>query len=135
MNLGQVYQSINSWKRFAEVNMRPKVAFAILKYSKVVTAEFDLIESKRRALVYEVTEAESGTDVRLERGTLELEEFVQKFNELLVVESDIKQIDMNLSDAVGAIDEKDESLTVSDLALLEPFFKDYVGPVEEKADE
>lgn len=128
MNLGTIFQSVESWRKLSAINMRPKVAFAVLKYSKKVGAEFELIEERRKALIYEVTGAKPGTDVRVEPDSKELRAYLEKFNELLAIESDLEQVDLNLSDAIEAVDEKDETLTVRDLAVLEPFFVDYEEP-------
>ncbi len=125
MNLGTIFQSVESWRKLSTINMKPKVAFAVLKYSKKVGAEFELIEEKRRELVYEITGAEVGTEVKIEPGSRELVEYMGKFSELLVVESDLEQVDLKLSDVIEAVDEKDEALTVRDLAVLEPFFADH----------
>lgn len=135
MNFGQIYQSINAWEKLAAINMKPKVAFVILRYSKLVRSEFELVNTKREELIREIADVEKEQDVKLEPGTPELATFIEKFNEMLQCSSPLCQIDMKLEDAIEAVDEKDETLTVQDLAFLEPFFKDYVDPAAEKADE
>jgi len=124
MLLGHVFQSVESWTKLATINMRPKVAFAVLKYSKKVGAEYDLIEEKRKAIIHEITNTEVGTEAKIEDGSDELQNYIGKFNELLQLDSDLEDFDEKLCDVIDAVDEKDETLTVQDLARLEPFFAD-----------
>lgn len=136
MLIGQVFNSISAWQKLSGVNMRPKLALKVLRYTKLVSDEHSHAEKMRTALIYEVSGAKEGEDVKLEPGTPELAAFVEKFNEVLQTESDLQPLDMDLSDVVEAVDEKDESLTVSDLALLEPFFLcDEVTTLAEQAEE
>lgn len=124
MFLGQIFQSIDSWRKLSGINMKPKLAYKILKYTKLVTAEYEIAEKQRVALIHEVTGTKDGEDAKIEPGTPELQEYVGRFNEVMVTESTLEQLDMNLSDAIDAVDEKNETLTINDLALLEPFFTD-----------
>ena len=134
MLLGQVFQSTDSWTKLSRINMRPKIALAILRYSKAVSAEYVLVEEKRKALIHEITKTEPGTEAKIEPGSKELTEYVNSFKEILQLESDMIQFHLKLSEVVDAVDEKDETLTVQDLAVLEPFFGDYVQPEQEKAE-
>jgi len=134
MLLGQIFQSTNSWAKLSRVNMKPKIALTILRYSKAVSAEYDLVEEKRKALIHEITKTEPGTEAKIEPGSDDLAEYVNRFNEILQLDSSVEQIQLKLSEAVDAVDEKDETLTVQDLAVLEPFFDDYVQPEQEKTE-
>ena len=40
----------------------------------------------------------------------------------MLTETDLKPLDMDFEIMVNAVDEKDETLSVQDLAMLEPFF-------------
>ena len=135
MLLGQIFQSINAWKKLSAVNMKPKLAYKVLKYTKKVSAEYDIAEKQRVALIHEVTGTKEGEEAKIEPDSPEIAKYVEKFNEIMLTESTLSRIDLELGDVVDAVDEKDETFTVSDLALLEPFFKDYVEPVAaEEAD-
>jgi hypothetical protein len=122
MILGQVFQSAASWQKLSGINMKPKIAYAILKYSKLVGVEHGIIEEMRVALIRKITGTEEGKEARIEPNTLELAAYVEEFNKVLVAESSLKPLDMIFEDVVNAVDDGDESLTVSDLAMLEPFF-------------
>ena len=120
--LGQIFQSIGAWQRLSGVNMKPKLAYAILKYSKLVTAEHEIAEKQRVALIHEITKTADGEDAKIEPGTPEFRDYVERFNAVMLTETDLKPLDVVFEKVVNAVDDKDESLTVSDLAMLEPFF-------------
>lgn len=125
MLLGQVFQSIEAWRKLSNINMQPKLAYKILKYTKLVSAEHEIAERQRVALIHELTNTKDGEDAKIEPNTDEFRVYVGKFNEIMLTESTLSQLDMDFEEVVNAVDEKDESLTVSDLAMLEPFFKCY----------
>lgn len=131
MLLGQIFQSFSAWQKLAGINMRPRLAYKILKYTKAVSAEYDIAESQRKALIREITGTRGGEDARIEPNTPEIQVYVSKFNEIMLTEVSLDRIDLALADVVDAVDEKDETLTVQDLALLEPFFSDYEEPTED----
>ncbi len=122
MNCGDVFQSMEAWQKFSGIRMKPKVAYKVLKYAKLVLAEREIIESQRVALIHEITNTEAGSEVKIEPGTNEFKAYVNGMNEVLSVESSIKPLDLDFSEVIDALDEKDESVTVSDLSALEPFF-------------
>ncbi len=128
MQLGQIFSSIESWRKLSVVNLKPKIAYAIFKYTALVTAEAEVVEKQRTALIYEVTGTESGTEVKLGPGEPGWDLFVQGFNEILSQESDLKPIDMDMEEVVDALDGKDDVLSVSDLARLEVFFSTPAEP-------
>jgi len=122
MILGQIFQSLESWQKLSAINMNAAIAYKILKYTKLVTDEYAVIEKQRVALIHEAAGTEDGEEVRLESGTPEFEYYVEKFNAVLAVESDLAVSSVEFSEVVNAVDEKDESLSVQDLGKLEPFF-------------
>ena len=131
MLLGEVFQSIQAWQKLSNINMKPKLALKILRYTKLMSAEHEHAEKLRVALIHELTNTEDGQDAKIEPNTPEFEAYVTRFNEIMQSESDLKQLDVGFEEVVNAVDEKDETLAVSDLAMLEPFFKVGDEPVEE----
>ncbi len=120
-----VFQSIKSWQKLSGIPMRPKSALAVLRYTKLVEAEYNHIEKLRVALAYEISGAAEGTEVKIDPDTPEAQEFSRRFNEILSQDSSLAPMSgVYLDGIVGALDGKEDSLTVSDLALLEPFFLD-----------
>jgi len=122
MLLGQIFQSIEAWKKLSAVNMKPAVAYKILKYTKLVAAEHEIAEKQRIALIHDVTSTEEGAEAKIEPGSPEFVEYVTKFNEVMSQESDLPKVEIALDTIVAALDGKDDVLSVSDLAALEPFF-------------
>lgn len=122
MLLGQIFASLESWRKLSAVNMKPKIAYAILKYTALVSAEAEVIEKQRTALIYEVTCTLPGTEVKLEPDGFGWRQFVQGFNEILSQESDLEPISLSMDEVIDALEGKDDVLSVSDLARLEPFF-------------
>ena len=131
MLLGQIFQSIEAWKKLAGINMKPKLAYKVLKYTKKVSAECEIAEKQRVALIREITGTKEGEEAKIEPNSPEIQEYVRRFNEIMLLESSLSRLDLDFSDVINAVDEKDETLSVSDLALLEVFFSDYEEPVEE----
>ncbi len=138
MLCSQVFQSIAAWQKLSGVSMKPKLAFKILMYTKKVAAEHEAVEKQRIALVHEITGTKPGEEVKIEPDTDEFKKYIVGLQEILLVESDLKPLDLDFEEVVNAVDKKDESLTIADLSALEPFFKccpddcdcDNVVPVE-----
>jgi len=122
MILGQIWQSIQAWQKLSKINMRPKLAYKILKYTQQVSAEYDIIERQRVALIHELTNTKEGESAKIEPNTPESLAYGTRFNEILLQESDLPLCALDFEEVVDTVDEKDESLTVNDLAVLEPFF-------------
>jgi len=122
MLLGQIFQSLDSWRKLSSVNLKPKIAYAILKYTKLVSDEHAIAEKQRVALIHEITATKEGEDAKIEPGTPEFAEYVAKVNEIMLQESSLDPINLELEEVVNALDGKDDVLSISDLALLEPFF-------------
>ena len=123
MILGQIWQSIQVWQKLAKITMRPKLAYKILKYFQQVSEEVDVIEKQRMALIHELTDTKEGENAEIKPNTPEMAAFIARFNEILLEESDLPLCELDCEEVVNAVDEKDESLTVADLAMLEAFFQ------------
>lgn len=122
MNYGQVSQSIPSWQKISGISMKPKLAFAILKYTKKVSEAFDLAEKLRIALIHAITNTKLGEDVKIEPKTEEFNKYISGLQEIMSERVDLELIDLNFEEVVNSVDDKDVSLSVSDLAKLEVFF-------------
>lgn len=123
MKAVEVFQSIQTWQKLAGIVMKPVIAFKILRYTKLVSAEFEHIEKQRVDLAYEISGTPRDKNVKLEPGTSELMEFQQRFSEVLDVETTLPLLRLDLETVVTALDGKEDVLTVQDLAMLEPFFQ------------
>jgi len=132
MKLGEVFQSIEAWRKLSSITMRPKLAYAILKYVKLITTEYEIAEKQRVALIHELTNTKEGEDARIEAGTPEFTEYVKRFTEIMGVESSLPRCELDFAEVVNAVDGKDDVLTVNDLALLEPFFVEFWTTEEEE---
>jgi len=115
MQLGQIYNSTEAWRKLSSVSMHP------------------MTDKQRVGLIHEITETKDGQDAKIEPGTPEFTTYVERLNEIMVVESTLKLIKgVSLEDVLKAVGDKDDVLTVSDLALLEPFFKSEDSDDEQK---
>ena len=128
MLLGQIFQSIGAWQKLSGINLKAKLAYKLLKYTALVSAEHTIAEKQRVALIHEITGTKEGEEAKIEPDSPEIQEYMGKFNEVMLTESTLKQLDMDFEEVINAVDEKEEALSVSDLAMLAPFF-------EEKKDE
>lgn len=124
MLLGQIFSSIEAWRKLSAIPLKPSVAYKILKYTKFVGAEHEIAEKQRVALIHEVTKTKEGEDAKVEPGSPEFVEYATRFNEVMATEVKFEQIKLNLEDVVELLDDKPDALSVSDLATLEPFFQD-----------
>jgi len=122
MLLGQIFQSMPSWRKLSAVNMKPAVAYKILKYTKAVDAEYEVAEKQRVALIHEITGTKEGEQASIEPDSPMMPEYVGKLNEIMSQEVSLQKIDLDFDEVVSVLDGKDDVLSVSDLAMLEPFF-------------
>lgn len=122
MLLGQVFQSIATWQKLAGINLKAKLAYKLLKYTALVSAEHAIADKQKVALIHEITGTKEGEEAKIEQDSPEMKEFAPRFQEVMLTESTLEPLNMDFEEVVNAVDEKDESLTVSDLAMLEPFF-------------
>lgn len=124
MNCGQIANSVQSWQKISGISMKPRIALAILRYTKKIQDEFEFVEKQRVALIYKVTGSEPGSEVKVEPGTEEFKKYITGLQEIFVVESDLEPIDLDFEEVIDAVENEGETLSVSDLAKLEPFFAD-----------
>ena len=124
MRLGEIFQAMESWRALAAVKMQPQMAYKVLKYTKLVTAEWEIAEKQRVALIYEITGTQEGQPAKIEPGSPELAEYAERLNEVLMAESDLVQFKGSLDDVMAVVrDDESNLISVSDLATLEGFFK------------
>lgn len=123
MLLGQIFNSMSAWQKLAGLTMKPFIAYQVLKYSKLVSAEYALADTQRIAVIHEITNTKDGEDAKIEPNTPEFTQYIERLNEVMTVESELQQFAIPMEDVVKAIGDNDNALTVQDLALLEPFFK------------
>ena len=124
MLLGQIYQSTEAWRKLSSVAMHPMTAYKVLKYTKLVEAEWAVAEKQRVALIREITATKEGQDAKIEPNSPEFTTYVEKVNEVMAVKSTLKLIKgVSLEDVLKSVGDKSDVLTIRDLALLEPFFK------------
>ena len=124
MLLGQIFQSIEAWRKLSSVSMSPVIAYKILKYTKRIADEYDIAEKQRVALLYAITGTKQGQEVRLESTDPKFIEYVQKLDEIMSQEVDFSLLELSLEGTVDDLSGKDIMLSASDLAKLEPFFSD-----------
>ncbi len=129
MKAREVFLSIQSWQKLAGIIMKPAIAFKILRYTKLVSAEFEHIEKQRVDLAYEISGIPRDQNVEFKPEAPELADFQRRFSAVLNEESTLPLLRLDLETVVNALDGKEDVLTVSDLANLEPFFQ-YPEPPE-----
>jgi hypothetical protein len=112
--------------------MKAGIAYKVLKYTQKVGDEHALVEKQRVALIHEITGTKDGEDAKIEPGSPELSEYAERLNAIMAVEADLQPLDVDFGCVISAVDEKDGSQSVQDLAMLEPFFLD--STVEEATD-
>lgn len=122
MKCGEVYSSIQAWRKLSGIPLVPKIGLAILRYTKLVTAEYDVIEKQRVSEIREVAGAKEGENVEIKPDTPAHIECIKKINALMGAESDLSPVGVDLEVVIDALEGKENVLSVSDLAVLEPFF-------------
>lgn len=123
MLLSSVFSSADAWNKLSAIPINPILAYEILKYSRLVSAEHSIVEQQRVSLIRELTGTKPDEDASLEPGTKEFGEYVLRFNEILKVESSLELIGVEFEDVLKSVGDRDDALSVADLAALEPFFK------------
>lgn len=124
MKLGEIVQARESFKRLSVLKMPPQTAYHLLKYLKLVTAESEIVEKQRTYLVYRISGKTEGEPVKLEPNSPEMAEFLVEYSKVLNTDSELKPFDMTLTTLLDILgDGKDNALSASDLAAIEPFFK------------
>jgi len=129
MKLGEIYQAMNAWRALAAVKMQPQMAYKVLKYVKLVSAEYEIADKQRVELIHEITGTQPGQDAKIEPGSQEFVEYAERLNDILSSESDLDVFGGSLDDVMAVVrDSEDNLLSVSDLATLEGFFKEPCVP-------
>jgi len=129
MNCGEVHRSIQAWRKLSGVAMKPAIALKILRYTRLITAEWKDIEKLKMEAIRRAAGAPEGKSVTFESGSLEHAECISRIDGIMAVESTLPLLSFDLDSVILALDEKGNSLSVSDLAILEPFFQ-YPEPSE-----
>ncbi len=127
MKLSEIWNARETFNRLALLRKPPKVAYRLMKYERKLSAELTLCEAQRSKCVCEVAGVDVGSieaeQVTLMPGTAEFNAFLDRFNEFLDGESDLKPLELEMDALVDALDaESGNVLSEVDLALLEPFF-------------
>lgn len=122
MKMGQIFQSVEAWRKLSSINLKPSIAYAVLKYTKGVQSEFEIADKQRVMLIHDVTGTKEGEEARIEPDSQEFQEYVKRLNEIMLMEVNLPKITFELGTIVEALGDGDGALSVADLANLEPFF-------------
>ena len=100
--------------------MPPKMAYMILKYMRLISAEYDISEKQRISLIHRIMGTQPGQNVRIEPDTIEYTSYMTQFSQILNTEITLPLIELSLHEMVSSLEDQ---ISVQDLSLLEPFFK------------
>ncbi len=117
MNVGQVFQSISAWRKLSAITIKPSLAYKILKYSKQVSEDAEFVIEQRKTLVSELNLVDG-----MAQDDPVIQEFSKRYQKILATESVLSKLDVSLDEVVDQVEKKGGTLSVSDLAVLEPFF-------------
>jgi hypothetical protein len=125
MRLYEVFVAKPVLDEVVKLKIAPKLAYRLLKYAKRVLAEWEVVEQQRVALIYEISKTPAGSSASIEPNTPEAAEYSKRFNEVLIVESELAPSDITMSELLDALGEsEDNKVSVSELATIEPLFAD-----------
>ena len=123
MKLLNVFASNVAWGKVTQLRMNPRMAYAILKYARLVASEYEIVEKSRIALIHELTNTKEGENVSITPGTTVHDDYVKRFSGILDVEAELNPSVLKLDDLLSAISEdQTNSLSALDIGALEPFF-------------
>ena len=123
MKLANIFPSTNAWQKLCGMKMNPRFAYSILKYAKLVSSEFAIVEQSRTGLIHELTNTKDGENAEIKPGTSEFDDYVKRFNEILNVESELKVCDIKFDSLISELSSgSGNELSASELSILEPFF-------------
>jgi hypothetical protein len=124
MKLANVFGGNAAVGRLATAKLPPKVAYRVLKFARKFEAEFAIVEKQRIALLRDATGAKENEEISLKPDDPKFAEFVEKFNEVLGMDSDLEVCPLKFDTLIDSLDlEDDNVLSAQDLAVLEPFFE------------
>jgi hypothetical protein len=119
MKLVEIWASAPSWNTLSALKISPQIAYRLYKYKKLVDEELQACESQRVALIHEAC----GTGPpKIEPGTDQFNEFLNKFNVYLQQESDLKPLDISMETLIEALGDA-PMLSENDISILEAFFQ------------
>ena len=123
MKLLAIFAANQSWGKLTQLKMSPRMAYGILKYAKLLAAEYEIVEKARVGLIHELTHTGENEQASLEPGTPEHQEYVKRFSAILDVDSELKPSDLKFDDMLAQIsDDQANVLSPQELGVLEPFF-------------
>ncbi len=127
MNCGQIVNSIEVWRKLSGIPMSPAIALKILRYTKIVANDYEIIEKLRVSTIREIAGVGEEENAEIPKDSPKYQECIERINAIMGSASTLSQINLSLEVVVVALEGHDVALTVSDLAVLEPFFQDDTG--------
>lgn len=126
MKLSVICNSEAAWRSLSAVKKPPKLAYRLMKYTKLVSAEIKDCEEQRAKYVCEIAGVEFGTEdgaqTFLLPGTPQHDEFMAKFQAFLDTESDLLPVPISMEALIDSLGDQGNVISETDLANLEPFF-------------
>jgi len=112
---GQIYISSSAFNELTKEKLPGKTSYDIIKLTREINNEIDVIEKVRLGLVEKYGE-KTGNAIEVKRDSQNHVEFVKEMNEVLD-----QEIDLNFDKV--KIKVSDVSITPNNLAVLEPFME------------
>jgi hypothetical protein len=121
MKLADVFASQEAWRRLSQVRLPAARAYELFKYLKLVTAEYEILEQRRVAVLRRISGAAEGMPVSLEAGTPAHDQFIMEFGAFLDADSDLQPLAMSFDKLMELLSADSNLLSVAEMALIEPF--------------
>ena len=123
MKLKDIFIAKQALGNLASLGMSPKTAYRVLKFARKFDVEYDIVEKQRNSIIEKILS--SNKIEELKKGTPEFVEFVEKFNGVLDMDSELKVCPLKFDELLEAIGAEDENvMSVGDLAVLEVLFEE-----------
>jgi len=123
MKLKDIFIAKQALGNLASLGMSPKTAYRVLKFARKFDVEYDIVEKQRNSIIEKILS--SNKIEELKKGTPEFVEFVEKFNGVLDMDSELKVCPLKFDELLEAIGAEDENvMSVGDLAVLEILFEE-----------
>jgi hypothetical protein len=123
MKLLSIFMAFPVFGKISQLKMNPKTAYRILKYTRTLGQEYDIIEKQRVSIIHELTNTKDGENASIVPGTSEHELYISRFGSILDVESDIQTFGCSMDEFLDKIsDDKASDLTAIEISSIEPFF-------------